>query len=118
MRFCRYNDNRLGVVRGDQVHDVTDVMNDLPSYRYPAPLGDALISNLDTLRPKMEALADKVAGIPIDGLDLLSPVANPTKIMGTPQNYKKACGRNLRRCQHPPRQTKAQSRRPRSFLES
>ncbi|MBT3767799.1 MAG: fumarylacetoacetate hydrolase family protein [Rhodospirillaceae bacterium] len=89
MRFCRYNDNRLGVVRGDQVHDVTDVMNDLPSYRYPAPLGDALISNLDTLRPKMEALADKVAGIPIDGLDLLSPVANPTKIMGTPQNYKK-----------------------------
>jgi len=37
----------------------------------------------------MEAVADQVAGKPIDGLDLLSSVANPTKIMGTPQNYKK-----------------------------
>jgi 2,4-didehydro-3-deoxy-L-rhamnonate hydrolase len=89
MRFCRYNDNNIGVVRGDNVHDVSAIIDSLPTSRYPYPAdGDALVANLDTLRPKMEELADAATPVPVSSVKLLSPVANPTKIIGTPANYK------------------------------
>lgn len=87
MKFCRFNDNRVGVVRDDVVYDVTAALDDLPSYNYAFPRGDAIVSNLDTLRPKMEKLADSAEGIPISECKFLSPVANPTKVIGVPQNY-------------------------------
>ena len=34
MRFCRFNDNRLGVVRGTQVYDVTAALDSLPALRW------------------------------------------------------------------------------------
>ena len=73
MRICRYNHpeagaNRIGLVRGDQVFDVTAALDVLPSYRYPFPLGDQLIANLDRLAPKMEQLADVGEGIPASQL--------------------------------------------------
>ena len=87
MKFCRYNDNRVGVVRDDVVYDVTAALDDLPSYRYAFPMGDPIIANLDTLRPKMEKLADTADGIPVAEAQFLSPIANPTKVIGVPQNY-------------------------------
>ncbi|MBM3487213.1 MAG: fumarylacetoacetate hydrolase family protein [Alphaproteobacteria bacterium] len=88
MRICRYNDNRIGVVRGTLVHDATEIVNDLPAVRYNFPIGDPLIARLDELRPRMEKLADAAKGVPVSSVKLLSPVANPSKIMGTPVNYK------------------------------
>ncbi len=89
MKFCRYNDNCIGVVRGENVHDVSAIIDSLPTSRYPYPAsGDALVANLDTLRPKMEELADAATPVPVSSVKLLSPVANPTKIIGTPANYK------------------------------
>jgi 2-keto-4-pentenoate hydratase/2-oxohepta-3-ene-1,7-dioic acid hydratase in catechol pathway len=87
MRLCRFNDNRIGVVRGSSVHDVTGILESLPPMRYPAPVGDLLITNLEKLRPEMERLADKAPAVPAAGLKFLSPVANPSKIIGTPANY-------------------------------
>lgn len=87
MRYCRYDDNRIGVVRDDGIHDVTAIIDELPSVQYPYPLGDQLVANLDRLRPKMEALADAATPIDPSNVKFLSPVANPTKIMGTPSNY-------------------------------
>ena len=87
MKFCRFNDNRVGVVRDDVVYDVTEALDDLPSYKYAFPKGDPIVVNLDTLRPKMEKLADSADGIPVADVKFLSPVANPTKIIGVPQNY-------------------------------
>ena len=87
MKFCRYDDNRIGLVRGENVHDVSAIIDDLPQIRYPYPRGDALIANLDNFRPKMEKLADAATPVPISSVKLLSPVANPTKIIGTPANY-------------------------------
>ena len=88
MKLCRFDDNRIGVVRDDGVHDVTAIVNELPQVRYPYPMGDQLIANLDALRSKMESLADKAAPKPINGVKFLSPVANPTKVIGTPTNYR------------------------------
>ncbi len=90
MRFCWFDDNRLGVVRGTLVHDVSGVLAELSfSYPYPYPKGDPLIANLARLRPAMEAAADKAEGRPVSEVGLLSPVANPSKIIGTPVNYAK-----------------------------
>jgi 2-keto-4-pentenoate hydratase/2-oxohepta-3-ene-1,7-dioic acid hydratase in catechol pathway len=88
MKLCRYDDNRIGVVRGGSVHDVTGILDALPPLRYPAPFGDQLIANLDSLRQRMEQLADKATARPIEQVRLLSPVANPSKIIGTPVNYR------------------------------
>jgi 2-keto-4-pentenoate hydratase/2-oxohepta-3-ene-1,7-dioic acid hydratase in catechol pathway len=87
MKFCRYDDNRLGVVRGDMVHDVTPVLADLPPLAWPVPPGDHFFNHFAALRPKMEALADTVPGIPVASVRLLSPVANPGKIVAAPVNY-------------------------------
>ena len=87
MKYCRFDDNRIGVVRKDGIHDVTGIVEELPAVRYPYPMGDALVANLGALRDKMEELADRSQALPIAGRRFLSPVANPTKIMGTPVNY-------------------------------
>ena len=89
MRIARFDDNRVGVVLDDGIHDVTSVLGELPSHRYPLPSHDVLIANLETLRPKLEAAAARSKAIPIEKARLLSPVANPGKIMAAPVNYKK-----------------------------
>jgi 2-keto-4-pentenoate hydratase/2-oxohepta-3-ene-1,7-dioic acid hydratase in catechol pathway len=88
MRLAWFDENRLGVVRGDRVHDVTDVLSAL-SITYPYPPGDPLIAKLDELRPQLEAAADKADGKPVADVSFHSPVNNPTKVMGTPANYLK-----------------------------
>ena len=87
MKYCRYNDNRIGVVRGDEVYDVTAIVEKLPAHRYPFPIGDALVANLESLRGEMERLADAAQGVPASSVRFLSPVANPTKVIGVPVNY-------------------------------
>jgi len=87
MKLCRYDDNKIGLVRGRNLHDVTAILDALPPLRYPVAFGDHLIANLENLRPRMEELADKAAPQPVDKARLLSPVANPSKIIGTPANY-------------------------------
>jgi 2-keto-4-pentenoate hydratase/2-oxohepta-3-ene-1,7-dioic acid hydratase in catechol pathway len=87
MRFCRFNDNRLGVVRDKLVHDVTAVLDGLPALRWPTPPGDHFFNHFDALRPQMQARADQVPGTSIESVKLLSPVANPGKIVAAPVNY-------------------------------
>jgi 2-keto-4-pentenoate hydratase/2-oxohepta-3-ene-1,7-dioic acid hydratase in catechol pathway len=89
MRFCRFDDNRLGVVVGDQVRDVTEALGKLSPMRYPAPPHDALIAGLDALRPEMERLSGGARAVPLAQVQLLSPVANPGKIIAAPVNYRK-----------------------------
>jgi 2-keto-4-pentenoate hydratase/2-oxohepta-3-ene-1,7-dioic acid hydratase in catechol pathway len=89
MRICRFGENRLGVVDGDQVRDVTAALDVLPPYRYPFPPGDMLIANLDRVTARARELAKSAAATPLKGVSLLSPVANPTKIIGAPVNYRK-----------------------------
>src|SRR5579862_6916729 len=88
MRICWFNDNRLGVVKGGLVFDVSKVLEKLPKPTYPASKGgDPLIANLPSLRADLEAAATGT-GIPIANVKFLPPVASPTKIIGTPTNYK------------------------------
>src|SRR5690554_1257853 len=87
MKLCRFNDNRLGLVDGNEVIDVTGALDVIPSSRYPFPQYDLLISNLDAILSKAETLADDAERFDLNTIKLLSPVANPGKIIAAPINY-------------------------------
>jgi 2-keto-4-pentenoate hydratase/2-oxohepta-3-ene-1,7-dioic acid hydratase in catechol pathway len=89
MKICRFDDNRIGLVRGDQVHEVTRVLSELGAFSYPLPRFDPFIAGLAGLRGRIEALADAAKPIALDRVRLLSPVANPGKIIAAPVNYTK-----------------------------
>lgn len=94
MRFVRFTHgtagkDRIGIVQGDQIADVTSVLDDLAPVGWPAPPGDALIAAWDDLRPKMHAAVDGAPRVALADARLASPVANPSKIIGAPVNYQK-----------------------------
>ena len=54
MKLCRYDDDRLGVVRGDMVHDVTEAQTQIRAAAPYAMKGDAVIAALPTWRSRIE----------------------------------------------------------------
>ena len=89
MRLCRFGEDRLGLVEGDGVRDVSAALEILPCcYQYPLPTHDVLIANLDQVADRARALAPNTPLLPLEGLKLLSPVGNPGKIVAAPVNYK------------------------------
>jgi len=89
MRLCRFDEGRLGIVEGAQVRDVTAALEILPSVRYPFPPYDALVAHLPEVVARAGALLDGAPAVPLDRVRLLSPVANPGKIIAAPVNYQK-----------------------------
>jgi 2-keto-4-pentenoate hydratase/2-oxohepta-3-ene-1,7-dioic acid hydratase in catechol pathway len=89
MKICWFGDNQLGLVEGDVVCDVSAALRALPPPRYPAPKGDPLIANLSRIGEEIHKVAPGAKKIPIKDARFLSPVASPTKIIGTPVNYLK-----------------------------
>src|SRR6476646_4281128 len=88
MRLCRYDDDRLGVVRGDMVHDVTEAQTKIRAAAPYAMKGDAVIAALLAWRSRLEEMAAKAPGKPVSQVKLLSPVARPSKLVAAPTNYK------------------------------
>ena len=89
MQLCRFDKDRLGVVEGNNVRDVTAALDVLPPYRYPLPGHDVLVANLDAVRSRIESLRGRAPVVPLSRVTLLSPVANPGKIIAAPVNYQK-----------------------------
>ena len=90
MRLCRFDTGRLGVVEGDTLKDVTAALDVLPVYRYPLPACDPLILNLPAVTDRIRTLlAVSADAVPLSGATLLSPVANPGKVVAAPVNYQK-----------------------------
>jgi 2-keto-4-pentenoate hydratase/2-oxohepta-3-ene-1,7-dioic acid hydratase in catechol pathway len=89
MRLCRFGEGRLGIVEGSEVRDVTAALDVLPSCRYPLPSEDLMIAGLESVMAKARALAADARPVPVRDLKLLSPVANPGKVIGAPVNYQK-----------------------------
>ncbi len=88
MKICRFDDNRVGVVEGDTVRDVTDaVAAALPPVAWPLPIGDLFIANLSTVLQAIEAALPSSRSMPLSGVSLRSPVANPPHVIAAPLNY-------------------------------
>ena len=89
MRICRFDNDRLGVIKGDMVHDVSAAQDEIRKGARYDMRGDAVIAALPAWRERLETMAAAVAGKPIAQVRLLSPVARPSKVMAAPTNYKK-----------------------------
>ena len=89
MKICRYDDDRLGIVIGDNVHDVTAAQTEIRAATPYTAKVDPVIAALPQWRGKLEAMAKTAPGKPLSQVKLLSPVARPPKILAAPTNYAK-----------------------------
>jgi 2-keto-4-pentenoate hydratase/2-oxohepta-3-ene-1,7-dioic acid hydratase in catechol pathway len=88
MKLVRFGEDRIGVVTGRGVVDVTH-LSPVPAAIWP-PIGMvALIAAFDRLRPEVEAAAQTGAAVPLDSVRLLAPVIWPNKLLAYPANYYK-----------------------------
>jgi len=90
LKLCRFAEDRLGLVEESGVRDITTALDVLGCcFPYPLPRHDILIANLEKVKARICELAPSAPVIPLDGLKLLSPVANPGKIVAAPVNYRR-----------------------------
>jgi len=89
MKLCRFDEDRLGVVIGDAVHDVTEAQTAIRAAARYDMKGDAVIAALPNWRKRIEEMAAKAAAIPLARVRLISPVARPSKTLAAPTNYGK-----------------------------
>jgi 2-keto-4-pentenoate hydratase/2-oxohepta-3-ene-1,7-dioic acid hydratase in catechol pathway len=87
MKICRFDDDRLGIVQGEEVCDVTGALEVLPVSRWPIPPGDSLIAHLPEVIEAAERLLPGAARKPLSSVALRAPVCNPTKVVAAPVNY-------------------------------
>ncbi len=89
MKLCRFDDDRLGLIDGDEVLDVSPALEAIPAQRWPIAPGDPLIRHLAPVLERARALAAVALRRKLSSVILKSPVANPTKIVNAPINYQK-----------------------------
>ena len=89
MKLCRFNDNRLGVVSGEDVIDITPVIDRLPALQWPVPHGDHFIRHFTAIENYIPELTKSGERHRLSEVSLLTPVANPSKIIAAPVNYAK-----------------------------
>jgi 2,4-didehydro-3-deoxy-L-rhamnonate hydrolase len=88
MHLCRFNNDRLGLVEGSVVFDVSEALRVLPVPTWPYPPGDPLILHLDEVRAAALQAKASAPRKPLDQVTLHSPITCPTKIMAAPANYR------------------------------
>lgn len=83
MRLATFDDDRIGVVVGDRIVDVTAAV--------PRSTGTSrmrqLVADHRTLLPTVRRLADEHASVPLSMVRLRAPIADPSKIVAAPVNY-------------------------------
>ena len=89
MKLCRFDEDRLGVVIGDKVHDVTEAQKEIRAAARYDMKGDAVIAALPSWRKRLEDMAAKASPRRLADVRLISPVARPSKAMAAPTNYGK-----------------------------
>jgi 2-keto-4-pentenoate hydratase/2-oxohepta-3-ene-1,7-dioic acid hydratase in catechol pathway len=87
MKICRFDKDRLGLVQGDEVLDVTRALDAIPAQRWPLAQGDPFILHFKRVLAAAKKLAPRAKRKPLSKIKLLSPVANPGKIIAAPINY-------------------------------
>ena len=87
MKICRFDDDRLGVVEGGEVLDVTPALAEIPMQRWPLAQGDPRRAHIDRVLAAAKPLLASAPRKPVAAVRLLAPVPNPSKIVGAPINY-------------------------------
>ena len=86
MRLISFGeDYRIGVVHGDLVYDVTDIVAPAPSGL--SPMRRAILE-WETIRPKLERAISGLRPLPLRSVTLRTPLPDPPKIVGAGANYR------------------------------
>jgi 2-keto-4-pentenoate hydratase/2-oxohepta-3-ene-1,7-dioic acid hydratase in catechol pathway len=86
MKILYFNDFRLGILKGDQVIDVTDVVSDIP-HTGPHNLISGLIEHFDLYKSRLEAAVSTGTGVPLSAVRIRSPLPKPNNIDCMAVNY-------------------------------
>jgi 2-keto-4-pentenoate hydratase/2-oxohepta-3-ene-1,7-dioic acid hydratase in catechol pathway len=86
MKILFFNDFRLGILKGDQVVDVTSVVAGIP-HLGPHDLINGLIAHFEVYRPKIEAFLIDAKGVPVTSVRIRPPLPKPGHIDCMAVNY-------------------------------
>ena len=86
MKLMFFDDFKLGVVKGDNVVDVSAVVKDIP-HTSPNGLMVGLIERFDACRPKLDAAVAGAAGVPLKGVRIRPPLPSPANMDCMAVNY-------------------------------
>jgi len=86
MKVLRFNDDRVGVLKGEAVIDISDAVSHR-QYRGPQGVMEELIANFASYRPKIEAMVAAGAGTPLASVKLLAPLPRPSRVLAAFVNY-------------------------------
>jgi len=87
MRLCRFNEGRYGVVRGETIHDVTAVIEAIVGRGLQGTRGDPVVARLAEIKAAV-AETQGAATFRVSDVKLASPVAQPSKLIAAPTNYR------------------------------
>jgi 2,4-didehydro-3-deoxy-L-rhamnonate hydrolase len=80
VNICRFNDDRIGLVRGTKVHDVTRLVD--------ASDNEPVLAARKMLNAISDQELAQTPAQPLDSVTLLSPIRSPGKILAAPDNYR------------------------------
>ena len=86
MKLDSFDDNRIGVVSGDSIVDVSDLVG-AGGGQWPPVAMTKLIADFGRLRPLIEAAAQSWPAKPLSKVRLGTPIPWPSKIIAYPANY-------------------------------
>lgn len=86
MKILYFNDFRLGILKGDHVVDVTEVVSDIP-HTGPHNLISAFIEHFDRYKPLIEAAVKAGTGVPLHSVKIRPPLPKPNNIDCMAVNY-------------------------------
>ena len=87
MRLVAYNDGKVGLVKDNQVVDVSDLVG-AGVEEWPPVAVTRLIGGFAKLRPRLEEALKTRKGTPLDAVKLGPPVPYPSKVIAAPANYR------------------------------
>jgi len=88
MKICRFNDDRLGVVLGDRVHDVSSARDQVLRGQGTDGWADPVVARLPEIVAAIGDARRWGDPIPLASVRLLSPVKRPSKLVAAPTNYR------------------------------
>ena len=86
MKLLYFNDFQLGVLKGDNVVDVSAVVHDIP-HTNPGNLINGLIERFDDYRSALEDAVTKNDGVPVASVRIRPPLPKPGNIDCMAVNY-------------------------------
>src|SRR6266568_9141640 len=86
MKLLYFDDYKLGVVKGNNVVDVSAVVRDIP-HTGPGDLINGLIERFGAYRAKLEDAAAKGQGVPLASVRIRPPLPKPANIDCMAVNY-------------------------------